>query len=1603
MINSSVLDKVNNKRFKSGIEFQKQLLQLTRSIQDQLLHGLPSNYSKDHNTNLAEFFRAVSKEFARLQISSSDVSEDKYNEATRTEYLYQVLGDSLFLGEKSINESLSDEAYRSFLLKVRNAYYEGSRKQNIENAVSDIVGIPVTIKELYLDLRKKSSFYGMKDTHTMFFDILMDQATTSSSIGLIIEDLKFFIDMIKPAHVLYDTRLIWTDTFDNKGPCKPSYAMKDMAYEIYGTTTIYLVTYLASSVYRFDGVDPEQTWVEGTILSIDHTRGRFYLVDNRILVYDSSTIFYRREVDVDYPVVPELFAPGDVIKYYAVKDAAGSSDIINDTWLYSGIINDVYQNENLITLVGGAGIVYSDTTLAYTRDYQGEYRIDIEDLQPNREISFKAEKYTKEFDFYRTPSVVQDNYFRQFDNSIIARPSFQDYVKKNKDIPEGMVEGPVVVVENGVAIVKNIESKFYKRADIKNYKEIVVNRYSLFIDDEFVKQFDLDDPQRTLTQSEAKNVFMYSYGYTGLQDPGVGYRIDVSRTGELIPDGADSTVQAIGDQTQLCDRMAECQLVPFYEDTRKFFTWPDLELTSGFFDIFHDFYAEGFTPGVTGSTYNLPANYYGYTGIQTLENSPLYFGPEVHDTTTWHYISADPNLYQMPLLPMLGMSGAPAEASDVTVYVSGKKVEDAVSTIDPWNGIISLNFIPPFDTKLRIDYYHAERFPGPVYYMKQIISETIQALPNDMPGIFSVLNVDGVAPKLSWPFAITDPALYGDDLDYQMNKFPMLTNKGALATKDDLIVFVGMPIASGMAKVTEISTTGSTLTNIGSADWTSVSDGDVVVIKAKNYLDNTLIYVVQSVDLMNNTLRLPNSLPVLNAEYPYTIIHFTEVADAVDGIRPLLGHVRLNFIPPINSFLKINYYYTAQERQYLMMPDAVDPVGNAYGSSSFTPDTYYGSKNNYTTVVDQNPENSDQPIWDFDHLLKIGYRYRAFNLSNSAVLNSEQFLVSEYEKSGSFKNRVGMLNQFDVMFSGEFLKDTDKNVILNDTYLKKALPPVTVLNPGTPIFAESFTDDAHHRNAFHADEHDTFDPALIGGRDLPASFTIIEPDDSGIIDYNPVCSVTTKKQINLYSDLKQVEFPDGGFDAQLSTIDEGGTSLPFSFTFIDQYYPNRELRLTEYIDYINQVPTEYRTGSLRILNGSSIAKSLERNFKALNVGDVLTIEQVPYREYIGNSWTTVYKNLDYTLVQIIDFETARIHKNFEGISGTYNYTLTRSKTYASDVSLFGGYGETAPSFMIGNLNRALVLNGLLEYTYSLPKSVLQHLPGYGVTGANYTLYFPDPDPDPTPSNPDNPWIPNPTGISYYNIPQYTVDGKLFQTNRLNGTTGLIKTSQIFDSEGNTRGYTGIVGTLTGYPSIPTLNILGGYTGALLISGITGPSGALDLGITGPVGDANPRIYKPSDSYVIPAGDTGIFLSYSEAEYRVQWRNWDQDMMIVSLGVTGGILIEDPVNMMDDIGEGIKRSFWQVSTASLREMRFQGTVIETSEDLFLDVSASAYPNGMILLTQDEVDLINSTINPVVNLPQLSLGDSTYQMRRRIIRELLSDASIKVTEIQEFLAI
>lgn len=1472
--NPEIQDKIGKRRFNGGIDNDPTYYSNVKGLQDRLLKNLPSNYTKHSSLNIGLFFDVIARELGFVQKSASDILDDRYHEETRIEYLFQVLGDSLFLGENSINQGLTDVSYREFLIKVRNAYFGGSRKANIERSVSDIIGIPVILKEAYLSLRKDNSSYTLKDTHRMFFDIFMDKADTSE-IGLLLASIRFFIDLIKPAHVLYDTRLIWTEELYKENLCTPSYIETPITEVVYNPYKVFIVSYVADKIWRYSGTDHEIPWEEGVVASIDRTRNIIRLTDFRKLVYTVGTSFNDRDSDGSDTPINELdIQVGDDLRYLAVKDTSETSAVIQNDWQYTGIVTGINTNKELIQIGAGTNLVYNKKVYIYTRDGFGEYRINFEDLLVNDEIAFKADMYGTEVSFYNVPETVQDNYYKQFDREERSKPGFNENVKKEKDIQEGCEEGANVIVEDGVLKVVTKDPRFYKRANQKNFKAKTILRYSLIIGGVYQEQFSIDpkiDP--ILTEDQAKEVFEKQYGYDDLDNPDTEYEIKIARTGKLIEENSSSSVvQTVGDTPQICDRSSATPFLTMYEDIRRYCTWPDLKLTSGFFLTLEDF---GPLIGDVGGV-SVPGKF---------------------------VISSDPNHYVMGELPLLQINGDIATKDDVTVYLDGVKVPDSVEYLDPWKGIVSLNFIPPFNTKLRVDYYYAGRYPHKMDHIVYNKSSGPSWIPESLSGYFSVLASGGLYKRLLWPFEVSE-TLYGDDLDYQVNKFPILGCRGNLASKENIEVSIGTKVVRGNLDVVSVNPDNTTDLLDPASDISRVLPGDTIVIDVANYLDRTLIYTVKEVD--GQVIRIYSVFPsdIASSNLPYTVIHYDVVEDAVEGVRPLYGHIRINFIPPLDTVLKFTYNYTHLERNYVLLPDPnMGSDSDAYGGVDYISDAFYGPRVGYTLLADPDMEsNSSDPVLPFEDILEIGYRYRAFNLANSSVLNSRETLSLN---EGS-KKRAMTLNNYSLMFSHEHKDDTDPYIVLNDKYLEKDLDPLTKLKKGIPIFPKTFTDDTHYRHTDRKVETETL-PVLTEGKDLVSGFTIINSDESGLIDYNSVTDANKNKRVTLYSNLKVVEFSNGGYDAPLSSLCEGDKTIPFNMCYVDEYYPNRELRLNDYYDFINQVPVENKTGKAYVLNKSKIIKTSDNNFLAIRRGDDVTFKGVEFTEWSPTEGhnVEVFKDVKYTIVDIIDYQTAKLHAFFDGKSGEYSYDLERSGVVGVDVNLV-------------DVNRSLIINGDIGYTYGLPQSVLKALPGYGITGMHFELNFPDPDPDPTPTD-------------YLD--------------------------------------------------------------------------AIDLGLTGPVFDPNPITEEVFDIYKVPTpGSTGFSRSFSETEYRVRWRNWDQELIWVTFP---GRFEEDPLFLDSDIGEGIRKSFWNVNRQEIVHLHFFGSVLITSELKYSSVAASSYPEGLMPLTQEQVDRIQYYLSisqdPATSIPEYNLNEAYYNVREQIAYEVLIDDSIKTTEVQELVPV
>jgi hypothetical protein len=202
----------DNKQFRAQLNTQSSL------VLSALLDLLPSNYPKNESTNLAILFRILAREAARQTASMNLINSDNTYTQTRIEYLQQILGERLSLYEQIAPANYNDILYREYLIAIKNAYLQGSKKSVIENLATEFTKQKINLRELYLEARKPNSAYDISDTHMMIMEVFVGDNLLGRDWATLEQDLAFFVDVSKPAHVLYDTRFIWTDVIPTNYP-----------------------------------------------------------------------------------------------------------------------------------------------------------------------------------------------------------------------------------------------------------------------------------------------------------------------------------------------------------------------------------------------------------------------------------------------------------------------------------------------------------------------------------------------------------------------------------------------------------------------------------------------------------------------------------------------------------------------------------------------------------------------------------------------------------------------------------------------------------------------------------------------------------------------------------------------------------------------------------------------------------------------------------------------------------------------------------------------------------------------------------------------------------------------------------------------------------------------------------------------------------------------------------------------------------------------------------------------------------------------------------------------------------------------------------------
>lgn len=179
-----------------------------------LINLLDSTYKSDvPSTSYAMHLRAIAYESGRFLKTTEQVIEDLYFNTTKGEYLSQNIASFLFPNNRFAQSSYTDEKTRNLYLSIIKAYFGGSTLSNLEESLYTFLGVPVNLVENFLLTREDKTLDAVAKQFT--FDIDVDTTDPRiTDINLLQEEIEFLLDIIKPAHTSYQTKLIFSEFLD---------------------------------------------------------------------------------------------------------------------------------------------------------------------------------------------------------------------------------------------------------------------------------------------------------------------------------------------------------------------------------------------------------------------------------------------------------------------------------------------------------------------------------------------------------------------------------------------------------------------------------------------------------------------------------------------------------------------------------------------------------------------------------------------------------------------------------------------------------------------------------------------------------------------------------------------------------------------------------------------------------------------------------------------------------------------------------------------------------------------------------------------------------------------------------------------------------------------------------------------------------------------------------------------------------------------------------------------------------------------------------------------------------------------------------------------
>jgi hypothetical protein len=200
-----------------GEDYFLQLVQETEKNFKVLLSLLSSYWqSRVDGPNYARELKSVAFELSRIRLALENIQIDNDFKSTRTDFLYQTITSMVFPYQSgSPNLGKSDLDFKEFLIEIIKLYFKGSTPDSIKKAIEIISGKSVIIRENFLEARKEGSGFDISDQFGFSIEIDIN-SPSELDVFLTSDNIKIVLDLLRPAHTLYNLKYILNDVYPDK-------------------------------------------------------------------------------------------------------------------------------------------------------------------------------------------------------------------------------------------------------------------------------------------------------------------------------------------------------------------------------------------------------------------------------------------------------------------------------------------------------------------------------------------------------------------------------------------------------------------------------------------------------------------------------------------------------------------------------------------------------------------------------------------------------------------------------------------------------------------------------------------------------------------------------------------------------------------------------------------------------------------------------------------------------------------------------------------------------------------------------------------------------------------------------------------------------------------------------------------------------------------------------------------------------------------------------------------------------------------------------------------------------------------------------------------